>query len=251
MKEERYKIILEKLNKQEIINVEELSRELNVAKMTIRRDLTELEKKGVLKKVHGGATISRAEHLENERLYMERTEKNIEAKKYAAEIAAGIIEEGDVVYIGPGTTTERILDYIGNREITVVTNSLSIITKYYNNLKIKMMILGGMVRKDSEAITPDYFLESIRKINVDKCFVGTNGISETKITTSTFGEGLVEEVLLNNSKQRYVVNDSSKFNKEAIYSFLNPEILTAIITDNKLGKKELNRYKKIYNIIDK
>ena len=81
MKEERYKIILEKLNKQEIINVEELSRELNVAKMTIRRDLTELEKKGVLKKVHGGATISRAEHLENERLYMERTEKNIEAKK--------------------------------------------------------------------------------------------------------------------------------------------------------------------------
>ncbi len=251
MKEERYKIILEKLNKQEIINVEELSRELNVAKMTIRRDLTELEKKGVLKKVHGGATISRAEHLENERLYMERTEKNIEAKKYAAEIAAGIIEEGDVVYIGPGTTTERILDYIGNREITVVTNSLSIITKYYNNLKIKMMILGGMVRKDSEAITPDYFLESIRKINVDKCFVGTNGISETKITTSTFGEGLVEEVLLNNSKQRYVVTDSSKFNKEAIYSFLNPEILTAIITDNKLGKKELNRYKKIYNIIDK
>lgn len=182
---------------------------------------------------------------------MERTEKNIEAKKYAAEIAAGIIEEGDVVYIGPGTTTERILDYIGNREITVVTNSLSIITKYYNNLKIKMMILGGMVRKDSEAITPDYFLESIRKINVDKCFVGTNGISETKITTSTFGEGLVEEVLLNNSKQRYVVTDSSKFNKEAIYSFLNPEILTAIITDNKLGKKELNRYKKIYNIIDK
>lgn len=251
MKEERYKIILEKLNKQEIINVEELSRELNVAKMTIRRDLTELEKKGVLKKVHGGATISRAEHLENERLYMERTEKNIEAKKYAAEIAVGIIEEGDVVYIGPGTTTERILDYIGNREITVVTNSLSIITKYYNNLKIKMMILGGMVRKDSEAITPDYFLESIRKINVDKCFVGTNGISETKITTSTFGEGLVEEVLLNNSKQRYVVTDSSKFNKEAIYSFLNPEILTAIITDNKLGKKELNRYKKIYNIIDK
>lgn len=251
MKEERYKKILEKLNRQDIVTIGSLSQELNVAKMTIRRDLTELEKKGVLKKVHGGATRNIPEHLENERLYLERREKNIESKKYVARIAAKIIEEGDVVYIGPGTTTERILDYVSGKKITVVTNSLSIITKYYNNLNIRMMILGGIVRNDSEAITPDYFLDSIRKINVDKCFVGTNGISETKITTSTFGEGLVEEVLLNNSKQRYVVTDSSKFNKEAIYSFLNPEILTAVITDSHIEKKELNRYRKIYNVINK
>lgn len=247
MREKRIEVILEKLKEKGIISTLELTEELSVTEMTIRRDLKYMEDKKMLVRIHGGAKSS--EKIQQEKLYHDRKVKYMKEKEYIAKIAASSVQDNETIFISPGTTAERVPEFIKSKNVTVVTNSYSIIAKY-SNLDLDFIITGGRLRKETEAIVPNYFIDSIGKINVDKCFIGANGISGNKITISNYDEGLIQKIILDNAKESYLLIDSSKFSREALYTFAKTDELTGIITDKKLDIEILKEYKKRVKIIN-
>ncbi len=250
MKDLRYKQIINLIKEKGFVKIKDLCDEFNVVPLTIRRDLIYLEKQGILLRVHGGAFL-KENNILSEMKYIDKKQKNNIEKEYIAKIASKFIVDNDIIFIGPGSTVEKILKYIHKKNITVITNSISIIKKYSHLENIEFIIIGGALKKSTQAIIPDLFTDVTNRINVNKAFIGTNGIYEDKITYSDRNEGKIEEAMIANSIQSYILSDSSKFDKKAFFSLLYQDKITAIITDDKINKNTLKKYNKYFKIINK
>ena len=149
MKDQRIEVILSKVKEKGIVSTLELTEELNVTEMTIRRDLKYLEDKKLLIRIHGGAKSIKK--IQQEKLYDDRKVKYMKEKEHIAKIAASYIQDGETVFIAPGTTTERIPEFIKAKNVTVVTNSYSVMVKY-SHLDLDFIVTGGRLRRKTEAI---------------------------------------------------------------------------------------------------
>jgi DeoR family lactose phosphotransferase system repressor len=247
MKEKRIDKILQMLKLNSAVGTAELSKILDVAESTVRRDLNQLEKIGLLKKVHGGAV-----KLENqvifEMSYSEREELNLKLKEQTAKKAAEYINDNDTIFIGPGTTTEMLLKYIKTKNNIIITNSLSAFSKY-SSLPYKLIITPGYLRTETSAVIGTFTNNFLKKINVDIAFSGANCIYESQLMSSNEEEGTAQEIILNNAKKRYLLLDSTKFETKSFFTFYSAENLDAIITDNQINSKIKTKYKKICKII--
>lgn len=248
MKSMRKDKIMEIILKKKFVTIKELSETLNVVPITIRRDLESLANEGKLVKIHGGAKLQN--YVESEFAYIEKKEKNELEKIEIAKKAASIITNNDIIYIGPGTTTERIPEYLENKNVTIITNSMVIIQKYANFPNIELIILGGIFKKRSKAILPYLFENFANIINVNKAFIGTNGIFENKVTYSDISEGKIEEIMINNSIENYILLDHSKFDKKSFFTFDSNNKVLNLITDSKTNKETILKYSKFFNILD-
>ena len=247
MKEKRIDKILQMLKLNSAVGTAELSKILNVAESTVRRDLNQLEKIGLLKKVHGGAV-----KLENqvifEMSYSEREELNLKLKEQVAKKAAGYINDNDTIFIGPGTTTEMVLKYIKTKNNTIITNSLSAFSKY-SSLPYKLIIAPGYLRTETSAVIGTFTNNFLKKINVDIAFSGANCINDSQLMSSNEEEGTAQEIILNNAKKRFLLVDSTKFETKSFFTFYSAENLDAIITDNEINSKIKNKYKKFCKVL--
>ncbi|WP_251861910.1 DeoR/GlpR family DNA-binding transcription regulator [Clostridium sp. Marseille-Q2269] len=250
LKEERFQKILELIQRENIIKISDVTKLLDVTEMTVRRDLKYLEGKGLLIRIHGGAK-KKTETLFKELSHNEKRKIHVEEKKYIAKLAADLIHENDIVYVGPGTTNEYIYDYINVSYAKIITNSMSIFSKFRDDKRFELILVGGRFRSRTDVFVGNFTNEILHKIRVKTAFVGTNGIYENNITTSNEEEGVCQGIILNNSSERYILCDSSKINKEDFYSFYDLNEVTAIITDNKINEALRNEYEDIVRIINK
>lgn len=124
IREERYRTILSLLEKNDTVQVSELAELFNVTEMTIRRDLQALEDEGLLERVHGGAKKKGTHYIELSNVQKETL--NVEEKKHIGKICADLIEDNDTIFIGSGTTSRFILDYLDTKPVMLVTNSIQI-----------------------------------------------------------------------------------------------------------------------------
>src|SRR5690625_374927 len=108
--EERHAFILNQLKENKIVKSQTLMNKLQCSESTIRRDLSELENKGLLKRIHGGARSTY--QLEEELSVSEKSSKNIQEKQNIAKLAASLVRENDVIYIDAGTTTLAMIDFL-------------------------------------------------------------------------------------------------------------------------------------------
>src|SRR5699024_3959558 len=150
LKEERHLFIINELKNDNVIQVSDIKNKLDVTEMTIRRDLKELEEKGILKRIHGGATsvelLSAKEFSHNEKI-----KRNIKEKKQVADIIAGNIEEDETVFLGPGSTIELVSEYIGDKNCKIVTNSLYLFNRLNNKNYKNLILIGGSFRANTGA----------------------------------------------------------------------------------------------------
>ena len=220
LSEERYKIILDKLEKDSVVYLTDLVELLNTSESTIRRDLNTLHKKGLLKKVHGGATLLediKINTIDDRVEY--RQSLNMSEKLKIGEYAAKLIEDNDLVYIDAGTTTEHMIDFIKNTKAIFVTNGITHARKLIQK-NCRTYILGGEIKFATEAIIGVEAINSLRKYNFTKGFFGTNGIDiKSGLTTPDIKEALVKEEALNRSKNAFVLCDNSKFDKVSSITF--------------------------------
>ena len=218
--EERHSLILDKLKRESVVYVNDLVKLLETSESTIRRDLTQLDKAGLLKKVHGGATSINSNFIYTKDFEFEiRKEINTEEKIKIAKYAASLIENDDFVYIDSGTTTDLLIDFIECRDATFVTNGIGhakkLIQKNFNTY-----ILGGELKLKTEAIVGVEAINSLKKYNFTKGFFGTNGIDlDRGFTTPDLREGMVKEEAIKRSKISYILSDDSKFNKISAITF--------------------------------
>lgn len=248
LKEERHSIILNLLNEKGIIKVSEITEMLNVTEMTVRRDLQDLDNKGLLKRIHGGAQLNNIV-VKEELSHLEKKNINIEEKKEIAKKIASKIEDGDSVFLGPGTTIELVYEYIKADYLKIVTNSIHVFNKFINDNRYELILIGGSYRNRTGAFVGSIANDTLSRMNIKKAFIGVNGIYNNSISNSNEDEGMIQATVLNNSFEKYIVSDSSKLNKRDFYEFYNLEDITAIITDANISKKNIDKYSKYTEII--
>ncbi len=230
---ERHEIILKIVNEKGAASVAELTEALGVSESTIRRDLLELSRSGSLKKVHGGATLTKKQFIFNEDTVSDKQDKKIDEKRLIAKYAAEQISDSDFVYLDAGTTTLCMIDYLpDNLKASFVTNGISH-AKLLSKRNFRVVILGGQLKSTTEAVIGFVAANNLQNYNFTKAFLGTNGITETQgFSTPDSEEAFVKATAINRSFVSYVLADSSKFGKVSSVSFATVD-RACIITDKK------------------
>lgn len=243
LNEERKTIILNEVNEKGSANTVDLMELLDASESTIRRTLNEMDEQGLLKKVHGGA-ISKQKVLTKDDSIEEREVRNIEEKAEIARFAASLIKDDDVVYLDAGTTTFLMISYLRNSKATFFTNGIRHAKLLSENGHI-VYLPGGILKDKTEAIVGNATCEYLKSVNFTMGFFGTNGVSiDEGYTTPDITESYVKHIALNHSKEKYILADSSKFNKICTSTFGN--IDDGLIVANS---KCPDKYKELDNII--
>lgn len=233
-KRERLEEITRLVNQKGTIRVSDIVKLLNVTDMTVRRDLVELEEQGVLTKIHGGARSNKAFQY-REYSHAEKHIQNKEAKQAIASKAAQLIEDGDTIFLGPGTTVAFLAEALNNQRLTVITNCMPIFTLLMakKTEDFQVFLLGGEYRQVTEAFVGEITNTSLEKLRFSKMFFSGNGVRDGEVMTSTLAEAYTQNLALKHSLEKYLLLDSSKIGKDDFTSFCKLRDLTALITDVK------------------
>ena len=230
--EERRKKIVNLLESKKRASVNELSKKFDVSRATIRRDLSELEKSGFLRRTHGGAILSGSSKLEPS--FKEKEDKLAAEKRSIGKKAAEIIKDGDTVFIDAGTTTSYIIDFLRNKNnLTIVTHALHIINKINErNFDCELIIIGGNLKGSTEAMIGPMAEDYLKKLRVDKSFIGSNGFNlKSAATTPDLREAKIKEIALEIAGENFLLFDQSKWEEIYFYRFAELEQIDFIITD--------------------
>lgn len=217
--QDRRQKILEYITENGSAGVIELSQIFDTSESTIRRDLVALSKLGKLNKVHGGATVVSQEFLKIEDNNEQKFAKNIHEKEVIAKYAAQQINDDDFVFMDAGTTTYLMIKYLEGSKATFVTNGISHAEKLAQ-MGCKAYIIGGEIKKTTDAIIGLVAATNLQKYNFSKAFIGTNGISEKQgFTTPDTEEAMLKAVAIEKSFVSYVLADNTKFKKVSAVTF--------------------------------
>lgn len=240
--QERYIRILNALEKKPALSINELVALVGASESTIRRDIAKLDAEGKLKRVHGGASAIPKSVDTIEETMLTKMHQNPEEKSAIARYAAEMITDEDFVYLDAGTTTERIIDYLGNTKAVFVTNGISHARRLVG-AGLKTIVIGGMLRPETEAIVGTDAIEHMKKFNFTKALLGTNGISTSAgYTTPDVEEARMKEMAIRQSYVSFILADASKFGRVAPVKFGDLEkscIITDKMPDNKYSEYTL------------
>ncbi len=215
---ERARYIIDKLEKQKVVLVCELSKEMDVTEETIRKDLEKLEKQQRLCRVHGGAYLR--EGYGNEASVNVREQIYKEEKTLLGRQCMQFIQENDVIMLDCSTTAR----YIGRSLVeagikaTVITNSLATAYELSKEPKIRVLMLGGELDENTGAFNGSMVLEDLERYHADKLFLSSAGISlEAGITDYRQGEADVRRKMLRQADECYFVADMTKIGRHAAF----------------------------------
>lgn len=232
--EERQRAIALRARQDGRVDVTGLASELDVTTETIRRDLMALERRGLLRRVHGGAIPVERLGFEPEVATREgllTAEKEAIAKRAIEELP----EEGSIL-LDAGTTTLRVAQLIPlERELTIVTNSLPHATLLAALPRVTLHVVGGRLRQRTLATVDEAAQAFVHGIFVDLAIVGTNGISVARgLTTPDRSEAAIKRAFIGSARRAICVADHTKFGVDHFGSFSDLSDLDTIITDSGL-----------------
>lgn len=230
---ERLDRILSYLRENQTVTVKNLSKRLYASEATIRRDLTELERRGFIKRLHGGAALLDSANRELP-LYV-RQQQNATAKQSIAAQAARYLKDGQVIFLDASSTAMHLVKYFENFEnLTIITNGIQT-ARELNKLPHKTYCTGGMMLHHSEAYVGDYAVDFIRHFNADLFFFSSRGLSEDgRITDASPEETHVRKVMFEQSRKRIFLCDSSKLGKIYCYNLCRLSQVDDHISDKPL-----------------
>jgi DeoR/GlpR family transcriptional regulator of sugar metabolism len=192
------------------VRVSHLSDLLGVSKITIRRDLEQLEEEGILERTHGGAII--IHRMPYEPPFIEKDNINREAKRCIGMAAAQLVEDGDTILVNSGSTTLRIFPNLtGIENLRVITNNMGAFLEI-RDADLELILTGGIFREQSNSLIGPLAIQNIRKVFATKCFIGVDGISRKHgLTTPILQEAEVAQTMIERTRgQVIVVADPSK-----------------------------------------
>ena len=246
-KAERLQKIQELITKQNHMDINTLSKLLNVSNVTVRNDLKELEEKGILYRTHGGATLRSQSPLQSIPLLQDL---NPSAEAFAAieriaEKAANYVEDKEWIFLGSGTTTCAIAKALAGRDVQVVTNN--VLASYILSQQPSAIVIlcGGKVYTERiPFLSGDLTLNNLSSMFFNKAFIGVSAVDfKCGYSVSNDVECNIFKFLQDYSKEIIVVTDSSKFEKAAFMSIGNLDIATTIISDTGMPECYQEYYK--------
>ena len=233
---ERQSYIADRVRERGAVRVSDLTRELNVSDMTVRRDLDQLARQGVVDKVHGGATVP-GRTSTDEPGFEAKSVRERDEKDAIARAATTLVQPGFAVGLSAGTTTWTLAHrLLGVPDITVVTNSVQVASVFYQSPRPdQTVVLTGGVRTPSDALVGPIAVAALRSLNLDIVFLGVHGMDErTGFTSPNLLEAETSRALAASGRRLAVVADHTKWGVVGISTITPLEEADVVITDDGL-----------------
>ncbi|MDV3426426.1 MAG: DeoR/GlpR family DNA-binding transcription regulator [Bacillota bacterium] len=239
---ERKSDILDRISQDGKVLVGDLAEIYKVSEATVRRDIRELEEKGLLTRTFGGAVP--LDYKRFEPSFKENAERYLEEKKSIGRYAASLIQDEDTILLDAGTTTLELAKNLKAKNTTVLTNSIDILLELGMREDTEVFIIGGSFRRNTRALVSPSSADFLKNFRVDKAFMGANCISlKNGFTTPNQTEAITKKAMIDISSNVYVLCDHSKFNKTTFSRICALDQIDAIITDENIEKNILLQYK--------
>jgi DeoR/GlpR family transcriptional regulator of sugar metabolism len=231
---ERQQIILERLGRVGHVRVSELIDEVSVSKMTIRRDLELLEREGLLKRMHGGATSVSPRGYEPP--YALRSRVELDAKLAVARAAAALVGEGDSVIVDGGTTGLEIARALrGHGNLTVCTTSLRIAAELADDARIRLMIVGGTIRPGERSLSGELAESAFANLRFDAMFLTASGVSIADgVTEWNLDDARVKRAAIASAARIIVAADATKLDQTAFAKVCGIDRVDVLVTDERI-----------------
>ncbi len=219
------------------VTVNHLAERFQVSPLTIRRDLQYLEDHKLLERFYGGARdsgITEGGGGENHNLF---------CKEKIARYAAGLVEDGDSIFINTSSTALAMVKYITSRNVTIITNNGNIINEK-NPSHATVVLLGGELRYVKGAMVGDFTMNNLTQVTAKKSFMGCGGLCPNiGITTELLNEVNINQMMFERASQgSYILADHSKFGKRSSFVSCPPELIGNIITDKEAPQSLIREF---------
>ncbi|ALC92675.1 hypothetical protein AM500_05445 [Bacillus sp. FJAT-18017] len=247
LQEQRHQMIESFLKQQKSVKATELAALLDVSIDTVRRDLEVLEKKGIVKRVHGGAILIQNTDNVLNKLFSEREVKNLEKKQEVASLAVELIEEGQAIALNGGTTTIEIAKVLVERfkRLTIITNDIRILSILGPHKNFNVILTGGFFNPEEYTLYGKQCEEILSSFNSDIAFITVNGLSlEHGLTDFRMHEVGVIQTIMSKTKYKVVVADSTKFETSSYINIGPLKDIDLIVTDSSLPSTVVEEYSK-------
>lgn len=229
--QKRKNFILNILDEQGEVTVKDLADKLNISEITIRRDLTSLTADGLVYRTHGG--IMKVELTKIPFHFANKAAVNVEAKDDICRLAAQEIQENDIIFMDCGSTVFRLCQFIKNKKIRVITNSLPVVYELMNS-EVKINLIGGEIDAERQAMHGRIAEEHIGRYKADRAFIGVDGISVANgLSAFSEVEAGITLAMFANASISYLLCDSSKVGRDKYFQFSPLGALDVMITDTR------------------
>jgi DeoR family transcriptional regulator, ulaG and ulaABCDEF operon transcriptional repressor len=230
---ERWQKILTMVRERRLVRVTALMDELNASSATLRRDLVKLEEMGQLKRVHGGAEAIEAaqqSHLSTRSFGVSQT-LNAERKRAVAQVAAAMCSDGDSIIINAGSTTWFMAEFLRDRRMQILTNSVPISHELITTSDNRIVLPGGEVYREQGIILSPFDEDAIQHFTASKMFMSCYAISQMGIIEGDPLIARAEAKLLARAEQLVVIADSSKFEQRGSMAVCQLSRVHTLVTD--------------------
>ena len=236
---ERHRQIYRLALKNGSVDVSDLAQHFDVTTETIRRDLSDLQERQMLRRVHGGAVPIEQHH--HEPMVDARDMQNAEEKQAIGRLASGEIPHGGTVLIDSGSTGQRLADVISrDADVHFMTNSLvTALTLARRGVK-ELSVLGGSVRTNTFAMVDAQTIEVVRAMRVDVLFISCDGLSLNRgLTTPYREEFLVKRAMIESARRVVALVDHAKFGNDQTFCFADLREIDVLVTDSRVTDDEV------------
>ena len=231
---ERHNQIIFALQQNPGISVRELSEKLHFSEPTIRRDLTELHKQGIITKRYGGAILNEGA-ADREIPFILRQQERSQAKARLGYLATQYIRDGMVIMLDGSTSAYHLVPYLSKYKDIIVITSGAKTAVALAELKIPVFCTGGKMRTNSFSYIGQEAEDTVRRYNADIMFFSCHGLSpEGMMTDLSIEEANLRRVMFSRSKERYLLCDSSKIDNTYFYDMGSITELDGVICDTAL-----------------
>jgi DeoR/GlpR family transcriptional regulator of sugar metabolism len=212
--------------------VGELAEAFGVSEMTVRRDLSDLEREGKLTRVHGGAV-----GVTVERPFAEIAVERFEQKDAIGALAASTIEDGQTVILDIGTTTLQVARHLRGRTVSVITSNLAVYEELLPEETIELVLLGGVVRRNYRSLVGMLAEDALAELRADVAFLGASGVEEDLgVVDTTMVEVPIKRAMIAAAARSVLLVDSAKFEMRGVVRICQADALDALVTDSGVPK---------------
>ncbi|MEV8099775.1 DeoR/GlpR family DNA-binding transcription regulator [Streptomyces sp. TLI_235] len=235
---ERRQLILEMVRANGAVSLRELARVVQTSEVTVRRDVRALEAEGLLDRRHGGAVLPGG--FSREPGYPQKTHLAAAEKSAIADLAAGLVEEGDAVVVGAGTTTQELARRLARVPgLTVVTNSLLVAQALAHANRVEVVMTGGTLRGSNYALVGSGAEQSLAGLRVSKAFVSGSGLTaERGLSTTNMLSASVDRALVQAATEVIVLADHTKLGADTMFQTVPTDAITRLVTDEQSAAQD-------------
>ncbi|MEV6134409.1 DeoR/GlpR family DNA-binding transcription regulator [Streptomyces violaceusniger] len=224
-------MILEMVRANGAVSLRELARVVQTSEVTVRRDVRALEAEGLLDRRHGGAVLPGG--FTRESGFPQKSHLATAEKTAIADLAAGLVDEGEAVVVGAGTTTQELARRLARVPgLTVVTNSLLVAQALAHANRVEVVMTGGTLRGSNYALVGSGAEQSLQGLRVSRAFLSGSGLTaERGLSTSNMLSASVDRALVQAAAEVVVLADHTKLGTDTMFQTVPTDVITRLVTD--------------------